>query len=360
MTRKSNHERPQCVIIGAGPAGLTAAYELSENGADAVVLEQDRIVGGIARTVEHKGYRFDIGGHRFFSKAPLINEWWTNILGDDFRARSRLSRIHYKGRFFDYPLRPINALRGLGPLEALVIMASYVRACTFPTAEEKSFEEWVCNRFGRRLFEIFFKTYTEKVWGMKCSEIGADWASQRIKNLSLGAALKDMIGGHKDDITTLNRQFHYPRLGPGMMWERVTEILNERGVPVHLGVKVDKVNHAGGRVLSVTTIDLDGQEMNLSGDFFISSMPIRELIGAMRPAPPQHVLAAAQQLHYRDFLTVGLIINKPDLFKDNWIYIHSPNVKVGRIQNFKNWSPAMVPNAAHTSLGLEYFVQQGG
>ena len=249
MTRKSVHERPQCVIIGAGPAGLTAAYELSENGADVVVLEQDRIVGGIARTVEHNGYRFDIGGHRFFSKVPVINEWWTNILGDEFQPRSRLSRIYYNGKFFDYPLRPMNALRGLGPVEAMMIMASYVRARTFPTPEEKNFEEWVCNRFGRRLFEIFFKTYTEKVWGMKCSEIGADWASQRIKNLNLAAALKDMVGGRKEDITTLIRQFHYPRLGPGMMWEKVTDILNERGVPVRLGLKVDKVNLAGGLVI---------------------------------------------------------------------------------------------------------------
>lgn len=359
MTGKSNHERPQCVIIGAGPAGLTAAYELSENGADAVVLEQDHIVGGIARTVEHKGYRFDIGGHRFFSKVPLINEWWTNILGNDFQPRSRLSRIHYNGRFFDYPLRPINALRGLGPVEAMMIMASYIKARAFPTPEEKNFEEWVCNRFGRRLFEIFFKTYTEKVWGMKCSEIGADWASQRIKNLNLAAALKDMLGGRKEDITTLIRQFHYPRHGPGMMWERVTEILDRRGVPVRLGLKVDRINLAGGLVISVTTVDPDGKETTVSGDHFISSMPIRELIGAMNPAPPERVLAAARQLRYRDFLTVGLIVNKPDLFQDNWIYIHSPDVKVGRIQNFKNWSPAMVPDEVHTSLGLEYFVQEG-
>ena len=286
--------RPQCVIIGAGPAGLTAAYELSENGADVIVLEQDRIVGGIARTVEHKGYRFDIGGHRFFSKVPLINEWWTKILGDDFQPRSRLSRIHYNGKFFDYPLRPINALRGLGPVEAILIMASYVRARTFPTAEEKSFEEWVCNRFGRRLFEIFFKTYTEKVWGRKCSEIGADWASQRIKNLNLAAALKDMVGGRNEDITTLIRQFHYPRLGPGMMWEKVTEILNERGVAVHLSRKVDKVNLADGLVSSVTTVDADGKKTTVPGGHFVSSMPIRELISAMNPAPPQPVLAAAR------------------------------------------------------------------
>jgi protoporphyrinogen oxidase len=194
---------------------------------------------------------------------------------------------------------------------------------------------------------------------MKCSDIGADWASQRIKNLDLASALKDMLGGRKQDITTLIRQFHYPRLGPGMMWERVTEILDERGVPVRLGLKVNKINLAGGVVSSVTTVDAEGNEMTVSGDHFISSMPIRELIAAMAPAPPERVREAARKLRYRDFLTVGLIVDKPDLFQDNWVYIHSPDVKVGRIQNFKNWSPEMVADAAHTSLGLEYFVQEG-
>ena len=352
-------ERPRCVVIGAGPAGLTAAYELSRNGINAVVLEQDDIVGGISRTVEYNGYRFDIGGHRFFSKVPLINQLWTGILGDDFQPRSRLSRIYYNGKFFDYPLRPSNALRGLGVVNALMIMASYVKARTFPTAEEQNFEQWVCNRFGRRLFDMFFKTYTEKVWGMKCSEIGAEWASQRIKNLDLATALKDMLLRRKEDITTLIRQFHYPRLGPGMMWEKVTEILKERGVRVCLGRKVDRVNLSDSMVTSVTTSDLKGRTIKVPADHLISSMPIRELICAMTPAPPDLVREAAEQLRYRDFLTVGLIVDKPDLFQDNWVYIHSPDVKVGRIQNFKNWSCEMVADAAHTSLGFEYFVQEG-
>ena len=338
---------------------MTAAYELSEMGADPIVLEQDSVVGGIARTVEHRGYRFDIGGHRFFSKVPLINEWWKNILGDDFQPRSRLSRIYYNGAFFDYPLRPMNALRGLGPAETARIVASYVRARAFPTLTETSFEEWVCNRFGRRLFEIFFKTYTEKVWGMSCSDIGADWASQRIKNLDLAAAVKDMFRGNNEEITTLIRQFHYPHLGPGMMWERVTEILKRRGVPVHLGHRVAELHLSEGRVAAITAVDAEGGEIDVPGDHFISTMPIRELIAAMNPAPPRSVLEASQQLRYRDFLTVGLIVNKENVFNDNWVYIHSPEVKVGRIQNFKNWSPAMVPDPSHTSLGLEYFVQAG-
>jgi protoporphyrinogen oxidase len=352
------HERRQCVIIGGGPAGLTAAYELSEMGASCVVLEQDDIVGGLARTVQHRGYRFDIGGHRFFSKVGLINAWWQKILGDDFQVRSRLSRIHYNGALFDYPLRPINALRGLGPTETLRIVASYVGAQIFPTPEEKSFEEWVCNRFGRRLFDIFFKTYTEKVWGMKCSDISAEWASQRIKNLNLGAALKDMLVGRNDEITTLIRQFHYPRLGPGMMWERVAETLERRGVPIYLGHRVTKVRVVEGRVTAVTAVASHSRVINVSGENFISSMPIRDLIAAIDPAPPQNVVAA-KQLRYRDFLTVGLIVGKPNVFNDNWVYIHSPQVKVGRIQNYKNWSAEMVPDPSHTSLGLEYFVQQG-
>jgi protoporphyrinogen oxidase len=359
MTREDEPECGRCVIIGAGPAGLTAAYELALMGVASVVLEQDGVVGGIARTVEHHGYRFDIGGHRFFTRSPLIAAWWEQILKEDFQTCSRLSRIYYNGKFFDYPLRPLNALRGLGPVETLRIVASYAKARLLPYPKEHTFEEWVCNRFGRRLFEIFFKTYTEKVWGMKCSEIGADWASQRIKNLDLVAAAKDMMTSGNGDITTLIRQFRYPRLGPGMMWERVAGILDERGIPLHLDHRVTKVHLGEGSVTAVTAVDNDGRDVRFAGEHFISSMPIKDLIAAMSPPPPDSVVAAANSLRYRDFLTVGLVIDKPELFKDNWIYIHSPDVKVGRIQNFKNWSPDMVPDPSRTSLGLEFFIQEG-
>ncbi len=256
-------------------------------------------------------------------------------------------------------MRPLNALRGLGPVETLRIAASYAKARLLPHPKEHTFEEWVSNRFGRRLFEIFFKTYTEKVWGLKCNEIGADWASQRIKNLDLVAALKDMVVGSKDEVTSLIRQFRYPRLGPGMMWEKVAGILGEKGVPVHMGYRVTKVHLSADRVTAVTAVDRDGRELWFAGEHFISSMPIKDLIAAMSPPPPDSVMAAAESLRYRDFLTVGLVIDKPELFKDNWIYIHSPDVKVGRIQNFKNWSPDMVPDPSRTSLGLEFFVQEG-
>jgi protoporphyrinogen oxidase len=349
----------RCVVIGAGPAGLTAAHELSKLGAHPVVLEQDKMVGGIARTVQHRGYRFDIGGHRFFSKVEFINSWWQSILGDDLLARSRLSRIYYEGAFFDYPLRPINALWKLGPVETLRIAASYIHAQVFPSPES-SFEGWMCNRFGRRLFEIFFAAYTEKVWGMKCSDISADWASQRIKNLDLWAALKSaFLGNSSGQITTLIKEFRYPRLGPGMMWERVAQILVGRGVPLYLGQKVTKMHVVSGRIAAVTIIDMSGKESTIAGDNFVSSMPLKDLIAAITPAPPRDVVEASRQLRYRDFITIGLIVNKRDVFNDNWVYVHAPHVRVGRIQNFKNWSAEMVPDSSKTSLAFEYFVQEG-
>jgi protoporphyrinogen oxidase len=356
---ESSSSQGRCVIIGAGPAGLTVAYELSQSGLAPVVLEQDQIVGGIARTVEHAGYRFDIGGHRFFTKVQSIDDLWKQILEDDMLVCSRLSRIHYNNKFFDYPLKPLNAIAGLGPVEALRIGASYVGAQIFPYTTEATFEQWVCNRFGRRLYEIFFKNYTEKVWGMKCSEIGSDWAAQRIKNLDFRTLIKNMfLSGEEDEITTLIRKFLYPRLGPGMMWERVAQILARRGFPVRLGSRVTKLHLTDGRLTAVTAVSSDGSENRIGGEHFISSMPIKELVANLDTGVPKRVMEAARNLRYRDFLTVGLIVNNPSVFSDNWIYIHSPNVKVGRIQNFKNWSPEMVPDPSKSSLGLEYFVQK--
>jgi protoporphyrinogen oxidase len=350
------------VVIGAGPAGLAAAHELSTLGRDVTVLEQDDQVGGIARTVVYEGYRFDIGGHRFFTKADSIQRLWEEVMGDDFLVRPRLSRIHYRDHFFHYPLKPVEALIGLGPWEALRIFVSYVRARTFPIEDERTFEEWVVNRFGRRLFEIFFETYTEKVWGRPCSEIGAEWAAQRIKNLDLVAAVRNALLGSRADgqvLTTLIDRFHYPRLGPGMLWERWTERLAERGVEIRMETEVNRLVHRDGRVVAVEARRSDGTTDRVEGAHFISTMPVRELVRALSPAPPAAVLEAAERLQYRDFLTVVLIIEKAELFPDNWIYIHSPDVRVGRIQNFKNWSPDMVPDPSMTSLGLEYFVDEG-
>jgi protoporphyrinogen oxidase len=351
------------IIIGAGPAGLTAANELLALGRSAEVYEKDAVVGGISRTAEYRGYRFDIGGHRFFTKVPAVQKLWEEVLGEDFLERPRLSRIYYNDRFFDYPLKPLNALRGLGPIEAGRVGLSYLWAQWAPHPTENNFEEWVCNRFGRRLYEVFFKTYTEKVWGMPCTEISADWAAQRIKNLDLFKAVKNsLIGsvGDREVITTLIDRFHYPRLGPGMMWERLTARLRESGTPVHLETPAKLVHHRDSRITAVT-VEAPGGEGNreLPADHVISSMPLRELLSSFSPPPPAEILQAASRLLYRDFLTVVLIVKQEEVFPDNWIYIHSPDVRVGRVQNFGSWSPEMVPDASTTSLGLEYFVQQG-
>ena len=351
------------IIIGAGPAGLTAANELVTLGRSAQVYEKDAVVGGISRTAEYQGYRFDIGGHRFFTKVPAVQDLWEEVLGEDLLERPRLSRIYYNDTFFDYPLKPLNALRGLGPIEAGRVGLSYLWAQLAPHPEENNFEQWVSNRFGRRLYEVFFKTSTEQVWGMPCTEISADWAAQRIKNLDLFKAVKNsLIGsvGDREVITTLIDRFHYPRLGPGMMWERLTDRLRESGTPVQLETPVKTLHHRDSRLTAVTVAGPGAEgEQELPVDHVISSMPLKELLFSFSPAPPPEIREAASRLRYRDFLTVVLIARQEEVFPDNWIYIHSPDVRVGRVQNFGSWSPEMVPDASTTSLGLEYFVQEG-
>jgi len=345
------------IIIGGGPAGLTAAYQLTKAGIASVVLEKDRVVGGISRTATHNGYRFDIGGHRFFTKVPAVEAMWREVLGDtDFLRRQRLSRIYYNKRFFHYPLRPANALLGLGLWNSALILASYLKAQLFPQQPEVTFEQWVSNRFGERLYRTFFKTYTEKVWGIPCHQISAEWAAQRIKGLSLLSALKNaLLQQQAPDksrvIKTLIDAFDYPRLGPGQMWEAVAARVPE----VRLGAEVKTIHWRGNRVEAVETAN--GQRVD--GSHFISSMPLRELILRLSPAAPSDVRAAAEGLKYRDFLTVALIVNRAEVFPDNWIYIHDPEVRMGRIQNFKNWSPDMVPDPNTTCLGLEYFCFAG-
>ena len=346
----------QAIIIGGGPAGLTAALELSKLKVPATVLEADTQVGGIARTVNYKGYLFDIGGHRFFTKWDEVNQIWNDVLGGQFLERPRLSRIYYKKKFFMYPLVPKNALFGLGIFESVRILASYVKAKIRPTPKEENLEEWVSNRFGRRLYEIFFKTYTEKVWGVPCTIIRAEWAAQRIKGLSLTAAIGNALFPQKNgNVKTLIDKFQYPERGPGQMWETLTERLNRTGYPVLMERKVTRILHQDGRVTGVIADEPSGEE-KFCGTDFISSMPIRDLVHALDPAPPQEIMDAANKLRYRDFLIISLVVNRKEVAPDNWIYVHEPGVKVGRIQNFKNWSPAMVPDPNKTCLGMEYFV----
>ncbi len=349
------------IIVGAGPAGLTAAYELSKRGVTSTVLEASDQVGGISKTVNYRGYRFDIGGHRFFSKVPLVNDLWHEMLGEEFLLRPRISRIYYNQHFFDYPLKPLNALAGLGPLESFLVGLSYLKAKFFHIHDEKNFEQWVSNRFGYRLYSIFFKTYTEKVWGIPCHEISADWAAQRIKNLSLKQALRNALFGASkgmdgSTLTSLIEQFHYPRFGPGMMWERCRALIEEQGSRTVHGAKIGRVRHRKGRVECVSGWNEQGERVDYEGEHFISTMPLRELAFALDPLPPDEVLKAAQALRYRDYLTVVLMVDRAAVFPDNWLYVHSPEVKLGRIQNYKNWSPHMVPEPGKTSLGLEYFL----
>lgn len=361
----SNSSGKSVVIIGGGPAGLTAAAECQEHGLKVHVLEKDpEYVGGIARTVQYKGYRFDIGGHRFFSKSQEITQWWRKRLPDSFIKVRRLSRIFYRGKFFDYPLKASNALFNLGIFTSGLCVLSYLWARLFPITPEKSFADWVINRFGSRLFNIFFKTYTEKVWGMPCEEISADWAAQRIKGLSLIQAVWNalMPKSNSSDgsvIKTLIDSFEYPRLGPGMMWEKTRDDLRANGGTVAMGSEVVKIRHDGDRVTEVLCQKGDAPLESVSGDSFIVSMPLRETVLAMDPPLSESAIQAAHRLQYRDFLTVALMVKKKDIFPDNWIYIHDPSVKLGRIQNFNNWSPEMLPDTETTCLGLEYFCFKG-
>ena len=308
------------VIIGAGPAGLTAAYELARRDVRSVVLEKDSVVGGISRTAEYKGYLFDIGGHRFFTKVALVEQMWKDVLGGDFLSRPRLSRIFYKGKFFSYPLEPMNALFGLGLLEAIRCGLSYAMSHTFPQRPEDNFEAWVSNRFGKRLFKIFFESYTEKVWGMSCKKIRAEWAAQRIRGLSLFSLVVNAFKPRKKtSIKTLIHEFQYPRRGPGMMWERTRELVEAAGSRVVMEAPVERICWQPGRV---TAVEAGGRRYE--GGHFISSMPIRELIQKLDPAPPEEIRRAMDDFNYRDFLTVALVVRGRDLFPDNWIYVHEP------------------------------------
>jgi protoporphyrinogen oxidase len=361
------NDRKSVLCIGAGPAGLTAAYLLSTSGVPVVVIERDPVyVGGISRTVSYKGFHFDIGGHRFFSKSSEVEALWDEILGDDFLKRPRKSRILYRGKMFDYPLRPLDALANLGLVELVLCVVSYAYARVIPITSARSFEDWVVNHFGRRLYSIFFKTYTEKVWGMKCTEISADWAAQRIKGLSLSSAIWNAVrpqpkNRHSDKvIKTLIDKFRYPRRGPGMMWEAAATKVRAKGGQVLMGLEVvECICDARARRWRVRAIDENRRLHEFSANHVICSAAIRDLVSGLKPEPPADLRAASEAFRYRDFIMVALIIRDRGVFDDNWIYIHDPGAKVGRIHNFKSWSPEMVPDPTLTCYGLEYFCFEG-
>jgi len=346
-------------IVGGGPAGLTAALDLAEAGHSVDVVEASELVGGIARTEQYKGYRFDIGGHRFFTKVGEVDALWKRLMGKDFILVPRLSRIYYGGKYYAYPLKIGNTLANLGAMESMRIGLSYVGSRIRPIKQEDTLDQWVSNRFGKRLFETFFKTYTEKVWGIPCTSIQADWAAQRIQNLSLMKAVKTALFGG-NDTTSLIEEFQYPRLGPGMMWERVRDLLRESGNTVRMQTRCEAVHHDGaGRVVSISERSEEGERVHREVASVINTMPLGQLVRALDPPAPQPVLDAAARLKYRDFLIVAVIVDQPDPFPDNWIYIHSPDVQVGRIQNFRSWSAEMVPDENRSCIGLEYFCHTG-
>ena len=350
------------VVIGAGPAGLTAAYQLGKAGHPCTVLEGTDVVGGISQTVVRDGWRFDIGGHRFFTKVAEVEALWHEILPDeDFMQRPRSSRIYYEGKFFDYPLKPINALRTLGVIEAIRCALSFLWVRIRPPKDQSTLEGYVVSNYGWRLYGHFFKTYSEKVWGVPPSEISAEWGAQRIKGMSLWTAvwepLRARFAGRRDrgtQVTSLIEEFQYPKLGPGMMWERCQELVEQQGSKVVFNAPVSRISHDGGRA---TAVFAGGATYD--ADHVISSMPFNGLLRAMDPAVPEAVQQAADDLVFRDFLSVALVVPADKVaWTDNWIYIHAPEVKTMRVQNFGSWSPYMVKDG-HNVLGLEYTVQEG-
>ena len=347
------------LILGAGPAGLTAGYLLAKQGFPVIVFEAEDQVGGIAKTEVREGpggeYRFDLGGHRFFTKVKEVDDLWHEIMREEFLLRPRMSRIYWNKKFLHYPLQAGDVIRKLGPVELTRCMASYARAKLRPRGEERSLEEWVVNRFGRRLYENFFESYNEKLWGVPVSEIRAEFAAQRIKGLSFtSAARAAFLGNRGNEIKSLIGEFHYPRYGPGQMWETMTDDIRRLGGQVLLETPVEALHVEDGRVARVTAGGRDYEANQV-----ISSVPLRNVVGMAAPAAPEPVRAAAGGLRYRDFLTVSLVLDGEDLFPDNWIYIHEPDVEVGRIQNFRSWSPWMVPDPSKACIGMEYFCFAG-
>jgi protoporphyrinogen oxidase len=344
-------------VIGAGPAGLSAAYELIKQGKRPVVFEKTSRIGGIARTEVYKGYYFDIGGHRFYTKIHEVQQLWLKMLGKEFLKVPRISHIYYQGRFFPYPLEFVKTITELGMCQSFQALLSYCRAKLFPCEEEKTVEQWLSNRFGRYLYEAFFESYTEKVWGLTCRQMPADWVIQRIKGLSFISALSNsLVGNHK--VKTLIPEFYYPREGPGMMWQQLFEAIIAGGGQINLDSEVSQYNRKGSHIISINYQQF-GKNFEMPVGNVISSAPITRLVAQIDPIVPEPVLEASNRLSYRSIVVVILIVNKKDVFPGQWIYIHEPNVRVGRIQNFKNWSLGMVPDVNKTSLGMEFFCSEG-
>jgi protoporphyrinogen oxidase len=348
------------LILGAGPAGLSAAYELATRNIPAVVLEKNPQAGGLLRTLRRNGFLLDIGGHRFLSRNPEINALWLKLLGSNLLRVKRKSSLFYRGQYFSYPLKAFDVLKKFGPWETLRCLASYLVSKIFPASDPARFEGWMIRRFGRRLYSIFFKAYTEKVWGIPCSELSGDWADQRIQNVSLGKTVRKAVKlARTDRFKTFAEDFFYPAFGPGQLCDALREAAEKKNCLYRLGLSVEEIRHSGNKVTDILVCDPAGKKEILPGDFFLSSLPVPELIRKFRPLPPPLVLAAANGLTFRSFIVVYLILEVENLFPDQWLYVHDPEVRIGRIQNYKNWSGSMVPDPSKTSLGIEYFAKEG-
>jgi protoporphyrinogen oxidase len=355
---RQQEQQSGIAVLGGGPAGLTAGLILGLRGADGAVFEAEDSVGGLAKTVEVDGYRFDLGGHRFFTKLQPVADLWDAVLGDEFLVRPRLSRIFFDGRYFAYPLQARDVPSRLGFFESVLCVASYAAASLRRNGTPETFEEWVCSRFGRRLYDAFFRSYTEKIWGVPGTEIRSEWAAQRIKDFSLRRAVTAMLGlGRAGRPTTLIEEFSYPRLGPGQMWDAFSDLAQSHGVPVHLGHRCIGLTHRDGRIESIR-VEADGNEFELDVEGVVSTLPLNDLVLGLQPQAPTAVRKAAGRLRYRDLCLVALMLDEPDPFPDNWIYLHDPSTRAGRVQNFGAWSKDMVPAGAGC-LGVEYFCFEG-
>ncbi|MDD5254551.1 MAG: NAD(P)/FAD-dependent oxidoreductase [Candidatus Omnitrophica bacterium] len=351
----------KAVIIGAGPAGLAAAHKLSGYGIEAQIVEKGPVVGGLSRTVRHGDFYFDIGPHRFFTRHKPVLQWWQETLGADFIRVSRRTRIYYGNKYFNYPLSIREVLCKLGVRHWLPVFLSYLKARMAVSPSEKSFEQWVQNRFGNRLYQLFFKNYTEKIWGIPCAQIAADWAAQRIKGVSLAAALRNaIVKDNAGNVRSFIKEFHYPRMGAGMMYEAAAARLLKKGVKISFDSEVIEVIHDNTRIIKVVCRHSgSGRVSEVEGSDFCSTMPLDQLIRCLKPAPHKKIIDICNNLTYRGLLLVHLVLEKKEVFADNWIYVHSPEVRLGRIQNYKNWSPDMVPDSGKTTLSLEYFCTEG-
>ena len=340
--------------MGAGPAGLAAAWELTKHGITPVVIDRNERVGGLARTIWRHGFGFDLGPHRFFTKNQEVMSMWREFLGDDLLEVDRLTRIYYRQRFFSYPLKPVDALRKLGPVTTTKALASYgAQRLKRSTDEPDNFEEWITQQFGKVLYETFFKSYTEKVWGIPCHEIGKEWAGQRIKGLNLSSAIKNAFSSGKGDhVRSLVERFHYPRRGAGELYDRMAERLEGSGTTFLLGETVTGVETDGDRVI---TIRCEPSGREISVDHVFVSAPITALVEALQPAPPGDVIDAAKTLYYRSHITVNLAMDRESPFPDNWIYVHAPDLKMARIANYSSFSRDMIPRDGTAALSVEYF-----